>query len=166
MSDPFTLVYDATWACAQEHPSFDSLIAAGNRVKFDDRSPYHDRYRAADVPELALTSEGGSYNLRASSSSTQVTRRYDWVLTTGDMRLSVLNPLSWMLLQSMTRLFAQLRALTWEGEQFVTRCQTLSARDGESEAARLANIRGWTSVQSFEIDMHFSTTELINGATP
>lgn len=164
---PFKSVYDTLWQCVLDHPQFTPVVKATNQIKFDMRKPYLDTVQSADLPELALTSEGGSYRLRSSSSSTAVTRRFDWVLTTGDMRLDeYLFPLSWVLLEALVTAQLKLRELTWHNQKYVTACNTLDPRDGESQAQRRSNIRGWSSVQTIVVEMQFSTKQLIAGATP
>jgi hypothetical protein len=161
MNNPLSDVYDALWTSTKAHPVIGQL-STSNLVQFNTRQPLREQLQAADLPELVLVSTGGSSSLTSSSSSTRLSKRFDWILTTGDMRVDeVLFPLSWALLESMARARLALFALEWKEQRYVKRVQEIQIREGESEAARRINVRGWVAVQSIEVEMHFHTTSLI-----
>jgi hypothetical protein len=165
MSNPLSAVYAKLWDAAEAHPVLAALSTA-NKIKFETRQPIREQLQSADVPELMLVTVGGTSSLSSSSSSTRLTKRFDWVLTTGDMRLDeVMFPLSWALLEAMVASRMPLFALTWGGATYVKRVQEMQIREGESESARRTNVRGWTAVQSIEVEMHFHTATLISAAT-
>lgn len=165
MSNPLSDVYATLWTAAKAHPVI-STLNASNFVQFNSRQPIREQLQAADLPELMLVSTGGTSSLSSSSSSTRLSKRFDWILTTGDMRVDeFLFPLSWALLEAMLVARLSLMQLTWAEQRYVKRVQEIQIREGESEAARRINVRGWVAVQSIEVEMHFHTATLISAAT-
>jgi len=169
--DPLTQLYAGFWTGLEEHPKFTEMVKAANRVKFNADHPGHARARtkvqAADLPELILTYEGFSGSLRSTSSSSEFAVRWTWVLTTGDMRIDeILLPLSWTILESMVRMHARIKGLSFGGVPFLKSIHLIDARAGESELLRVSNIRGWSAVQSFETRILTATDQMVTAAAP
>lgn len=172
MADPFSLVYDKLWEPVEAHPDLLGLgVRVGNRSRLDDnndRKPIKDKVATADLPELLLMPQSMNAPLHATSNSSKIIKRYLWVITTGDMRVDeVLFPLSFLVLCAMTASLPGLKALEWPaGHKFVRRLDMTDSVSGQSELQRQANIRGWSAVQTIEVEMSFGTSDLIAAATP
>lgn len=166
MIDPISLTHDALWSAAEAHPTLKDMVRQGNRIKFDKRHGLRSSVQAGDVPELVLFATGCRGGLRMSSSSASLTRQFDWIITTGDMRIKdFLYPLSWALFEAMVAVPPTLMQLQWNNQRFVSKANTLLGRDGESNASRQSNVRGWSTVQSIEVDMFFKTSTLVQNAS-
>lgn len=168
--DPFTRVYDALWTCVVEHPYLGAVFKVGNRVDLIDKRAFvKEKLASADLPELLLIPQSLKGNLHASSSSSSVIKRYQWVMTSGDYRVDkYLFPISWAIYTSMVRCQKILTTLKMDGDDktFVRRADLIDSTDGQSQAQRDSNIKGWSTVQTIEVEMYFTTTDLIVGATP
>lgn len=165
MADPFSMVFDALWQLAEASAPLNDLVRVGNRIKFNDatnRDPRKTAVQAGDLPELVLVCENGTGNISASSCSTSVTRRYSWVIATGDLRIShLLHPVEWALVCAMTNWKSVLLNLTWQGNKFAKRMQFLDQSVGFSKPEQNRNISGWSSVWGIEVEMHFTTADMI-----
>lgn len=165
MNNPFDIVYSELWKCVLEHNQADALLKAGNIVRFDEdknRRPLKDKVSTTSLPELILMPSGMNGNYHNTSSTTKLTKRYTWVLTTGDMRLQkALNPISWLIfvthVQNQHRLINEVQ---YNGRNFIKRLDLVDSTDGQSELQRKLNIKGWSSVQAIEVEMHFPKNDL------
>lgn len=164
--NPFEMVYDALWELVDQSVPMSDLVKLGNRISFnrpDDRDPLKVQISSNDKPELMLTTEGTSgVNLQSTSSSTMITRKYAWVLATGDNRLSVgkLYPVEWALLCALCDWVTVLERLTWRDKNFVTRCSVTDVSEGMSDSQRNRGIKGWSTIWKCEVRMDFSTADL------
>lgn len=166
--NPFVQVYDALWSLAEASSELTSKVRVGNRVKFNHTgydSPIKDEVSDADLPELVLVSTGSGGNLLQTSSTSMITRQYEWLLATGDM--SVVNrllPVEWALYAAMADWPSVLGALRWPSddtvEGFVKRAQLLSVNSGLTDSERNRGIVGWSSSWAIEVEMHFRTSDL------
>lgn len=166
MSTPFDLVYDSLWQTLLVSPSFRSLVREGNRIRFDsdsDRSPMKDNVLTADTPEMVLSVESTSQiNLHRTSCTSSLTRRYAWLLSTGDQRAQrLLFPIEWAVFCAMNGFKETLCALKWNGLRFVKDVRVSDATAGLSDPARNRGIIGFSSVWRVDVDMHFATTDLL-----
>jgi len=168
-TDPFTQVYVKLWELLSDNPVVTSSFKTGNLIDMSNlgrRAYLEPTVATADLPELLLVPYGTVARIHSSSSGTMVTKQFQWVLTTGDLRVNRhLFPLSWAILTSIIRAQKDLRALTYDGHKFVKRVDLTSSSDGQSQAQRDSNINGWSTVQAIEVEMHFQTSALIDGAT-
>lgn len=159
------MVYDALWELAEQSAELTALVRPKNRIKLNhtgQSSPFKEQILAADLPELVLVSTGTSANMQDTSSTSRITRQYEWLLATGDS--SVVNrllPVEWALFCAMCDWPAVLNPMTWNGRKFVTRTQFVSVNSGLTDGERNRNLFGWSSVWALEVEMHFCTSELV-----
>ena len=163
------MVYDKIWAMVAEDPRFASSVKTGNRISFGSeasRDPTKRNVSSADHPEVMLTSRGiVDVNLMNTSSSTFIARQYNWSVSSGDQRLEIVHAVEWAIFTANLRwpLENQLTSLQWENEYFVKSVNFISADMGLSqEELKLAGLRGWLSVWTMRVDMHFRTEILRN----
>lgn len=163
--DPFLMVYEALWSMVEDSAPLEALVRPGNRIRFDksdDRDPFKVQISTADLPELMLTSEGTSgLNLQGTSTTSTITRKYSWILATGDYRyVSLLYPVEWALLCAMTEWVEVLTALEWRGNSFVTRCNFVEVSEGYSDPKENRGIKGWSTIWRCEVRMDFATADM------
>lgn len=164
MGDPFSLVYTKLWTLAESSSDLNSLVLLRNRVRYDltDRDPEKRTLAEADTPELTLVSTGVSGNMWNTSSSSMCIRRYNWLLVTGDMRIThKLLPVEWALFRAMHGWKTILTALQWEGKPYVKRVALADIQDGILRPeTRQEGPRGWACIWGIEVEMHFSIGDL------
>lgn len=165
--DPFTQVYKALWELAAGFTPFTDLVRLRSRINFAEegnRAPIKHLIASGDLPEVVLIPAGGVANLHATTTTSTVTKRYTWLISTGDLRVEEgkLFPVEFALVRAMCNWQSTVCALTWNGDQFAKRCDLLDVNEGESDAERNRGIAGWSAVWSCEVEMHFSTRLLKN----
>lgn len=165
MSDPFSMTFSALWELAIKHEPLSNLIKLANRVRFDDatnRNPIKKTAAASDHPELILISEGtGTINMRSSSCSSMIVRRYAWIINTGDLRVNhILNPVEWALFCAMNAWPNVLRELEWKNQKFIKRVGLIEVQHGRLDNERITGLIGWSAVWRCEVEMHFPTADL------
>jgi len=158
-------VYSKLWDLAfVESNALSTLVRPGNRIRYDtnNRDPIKENVSDADLPELILTSGGsGPPRLHATSSGSMCTRKYSWLITTGDFRVSYrLYPVEFALFAAMSNWKAHLGALTWNSKSFAKRMDVVDVTNGLSDPDRNRGIRGWSAIWTCEIEMHFTTEDL------
>lgn len=163
--NPFDLVFDQLWNLAEASAPLDALVRERNRIKFNktgDRDPLKQTVAVADLPELVLGTNGASaINMHATSCSSMITRRYTWLLSTGDYRVNeILNPVEWAIFCAMTNWKASLGSLTWNSKSFVKRMNFVDVSEGQSDPQLNRGIKGWSALWGCEVEMHFTTSEL------
>lgn len=155
--NPFQLVYKALWSLVERNTTLTDLVSIGNREKYDDWVGGKRSISEADLPELALLSEGGLSNLQSSSSHSEITRSYMWALTTGDLNIDNYNNISFELFRAMVDWDRFICGIEWEyssGEfvQVVQRCELLNLEEGtfiRNEQNR--GIRGWAAMWGVDV---------------
>ncbi len=164
VDNPFTAMYTALWDLAAASEYLSSLIRLKNRIRFDyagQSSPIKDVVSNADLPELMLVATSGTPSLRNTSSSSMITRNYEWILSTGDMSVSnKLLDVEWAIFCAMVDWPDVVTALQWNGSRFVKRCAFTDLTVGQSDPERNRGIEGWSSVWALEVEMHFKTSDL------
>lgn len=161
---PFVLVYDALWELAEASSPLAEIVKPSNRIKFNHtgtKDPIKREVSQADLPEIILVTTGTAGNIQETSSTSRINKQFEWIVATGD--LSVVNrllPIEWAIWCAMIDYKAVLGALTWESQHFVKRCALLNASSGFTDSERNRGIRGWSSVWSIEVEMHFRTSNL------
>lgn len=169
--DPYTKVYDALWELVKASSSLTALVTIGNRINLNEKdNPYPLKLEVsdADVPEMILTSTGMSAKIMHNSSGSSCIRTYQFLISTGDMRLGQkLLPIEWMLFAALCDWKAKLGALTWKGYRFCKRLDVTSVDNGFADPERNRGIQGWSAIWGIEVEMHFPTADLItfNGET-
>lgn len=162
-SDPFSMLYTAMFNAVADSERVKKLVNSGNIVRLDgrSRSPLKEVTADADLPELVLVPTTAEVNLHSTSSSSRVVRQYQWLLSTGDLRLTYrLEPVAFALLCAMSDWRTTIGTLTWNNASFVKRVDMLSATIGMSDSEKNRGIRGWSCVWDGEVEMHFKTTDL------
>lgn len=170
MSDPFSLVYRALWDLAASQESFTSLVSLRSRISFGDNenhTPLKNVIASADLPEVILAPTGGICNLHSTTSSSMITKRFMWLISTGDYRIDAgcLFPVEFALIRAMCNWKSALTSLTWAGARFVKRCDMLEVSEGDSDPERNRGLKGWSAMWACEVEMHFSTALLLSGGT-
>lgn len=163
-SNPFSDVYDALWDLAEASDLLTSLVKPKNRVKFNQTrtgGTIKDQVSEADLPELVLVASGSSCNLHDTSSSSRITRNYEWIISTGDLRINnKLLPVEWAIFCAMLDWPTVLASLQWQGAGFIKRTAVTDISTGQSDAERNRGIAGWSSIWGIEVEMHFQTSLL------
>jgi hypothetical protein len=169
MSDPFTMVYDRLWDLLEESSEVTALVKPKNRIKFnEDRvwNPIKDEISNADTPELVLAVQTSEINLLNSSSSSMITKQYQFLISTGNMHLSQkLFPLEFAIFAAMANWCGVLTTLRWPEDaprSFVTRANLVSAEHGLKDLDKDRGIAGWSAVWTAEVRMDFRTSDLIS----
>ena len=165
-TSPFSLVFDSLWELMDNSPLITALVKEGNKIKFNKdniRNPLKDAILSNDVPELILVCEGSSLiNPHATSCTSQINRRYSWLLSTGDMRVHEhFFDIEWAVFVSMLNWKNTVSPLTYLDSTFAKRCDMLDATNGLSDPERNRGIKGWSAVWRCEIEMHFNTKQLL-----
>lgn len=163
-SNPFDDVYNALWKCVATSREMTEIIKPGNRIRFDDKqNPIKPDIASADLPELVLSAEGvAAVNLHRTSCHTSITRRYSWLLSTGDLRLNhTFNRVEWQLFCAMVNYKACIGNLIWRDKPYVVGSRVLDAVAGISDPKQNRGIQGWSSIWRCEVEMHFATVDLI-----
>lgn len=168
--NPFTKVFDKLWELFELDTEFTSRIPEGNRVKYNsttDREPLKQNIASADVPEFAITFDAGNINLFDTSSSSKVVAQYRMIINTGDFRVNEYAQLiTWIVICNLRLWKTHLGALTWKDATFVKRVHILNLATGQSDPERNRQIKGWTSIFTVEVEMHFKTTNLVFSELP
>lgn len=160
MANPFQQVQDGLWQLVEGHHEVDAIVRKGNRIKFDTRDPMKDAIAAADVPELILVPTDGVANLGQTSSSSMVEKQYQWMITTGEMATESVNALEWFIFTTHTNWSTVMGALTYDGQSFVKRVALSSSRTGFQDRDRNRGVKGWSSLWTVHVEMHFKTSSL------
>lgn len=162
--NPFALAYSALWDLAMRSRDLAARVKEGNRIRFDapeKRAPLKPEIAAADTPELALVVRGMGSQLNNTSSTSEVTRNYAWMVSSGDYRYNqIISQVEWSLFCGMAGWRTTLTALKWRDKGFVKRVQMPSGSTGLSDPALNRNILGWTAVWSVDVLMSFDQKDL------
>lgn len=166
--NPLIMVYDALWALAESSSRLTDLVRLKNRIKFNQTgqsSPVKEDISNADLPELILVCTGGSGNLHNTSSTSSMTRRFEWIISTGDASISnKLLPVEWALYCAMISSQTTLGALRWPSDATDGFCKVMRMLDietGQADADRNRGIAGWSSVWGVEVEMHFRSSDCV-----
>tara|TARA_B100000745_G_C20065095_1_gene363513 strand:+ start:317 stop:838 length:522 start_codon:yes stop_codon:yes gene_type:complete len=162
--NPYTIVHNKLWEMAEANHILEKWLDKGNKEKFDKRIGQKKSISTADMPELLLVSRSTSYDLKISTSATRLSKEYVWGLATGDQRLNrVLNQISWELFRAMASWENHLCGTTWNGKRFVLQAVLSSSEDsppGDLSTTE-KGILGWTSILTMEVQMQFTTEDLL-----
>lgn len=170
-ANPFQLVYDALWQMLAERADLADLVKVGNRIDFgrpETPDPFKRTIAAADLPEVILVPAGMDANLFSTSSSSNCVRRYQWLLSTGDLRIHEgLHPVEWAIFCGMADWQTKLTSLEWpanSGRHFVKLADIDTVTEGKSDHEKNRGIAGWSAVWTCSVHMYFSTADLIASA--
>ena len=160
--DPFSLVYKSIWDCVNGNEHVTSLVKPKNKIRLDlEQHPIKPNVSDSDLPEILLIPDGASVNIRATSSGTKVTRRFAWVITTGQTLLCErILPVEFALIRAMKSWPDTIAQATWNNKRFITRVDLGEVAEGESDAERNRGIRGWSALMNIQVEMIFQTEDL------
>jgi hypothetical protein len=163
-NNPLQMVYDTLWAMLEEDERFQ--VKEGNRLSFNkdrnDRDVIKSQMSTSDYPEVILVAEAiSTANLCSTSSSTKLVRNYSWIINAGDFRYSEIFPIEWAIFTGMLAWRFRLSTLEWEDELFVKRLNFTGANIGQIDNQLRRGIKGWISVWTLEVEMHFTTSKIL-----
>ena len=152
-TDPITKIYDALFQMVADHEAATSqLFRLGNEIKFRSESdPTKQNINTVDVPELVLSLSKFAPMMDNTSSSSEVTLGYTWLISSGSYDSISIGNIVWEMFRLMHDWKTALTALTYSGQQFVKSAKLLPASFGLSDPDRNRGIEGWSSVWEFEI---------------
>ena len=159
-NNPFQLVYDSLWTMMEADARFD--VKEGNKIKFNNnkREPVKSQHTTSDYPEVMLLPESGIGNISSTSSTSSVSKRYTWVVSSGDFRYTEISDLEWALTAGLLGWMYSLKSLTWNENEFVKLVNVISTDlevlDRSVARARSQGINGLVSVFTVEVSMVFS----------
>lgn len=159
--NPFSLVYLKLWDMLETSSMVTNLVRVGNRQKFD--SNYGPKPVTIDVdkPELILQPESFIADLKATSSTTDITKDYTLFISTGNWDLDkYFNSLSWELIRAVLQWDTQLVALKWNEKSFVREMALTEAEEGTEQDEESRQPQGWAAVWRIQVMMQFLTTDL------
>jgi hypothetical protein len=161
---PFIDVWNALWIMVERNDRLTHYVRPGNRIKFTNTIGPKKEISEGDLPELQLHSSGADINIVASSSSSKVTRRYSWGITTGEYDINkYYNLVSWELYRSMIDWDIVLCALVWPKESewhYVTNVQISTVDEGTAMIDENRGIIGWSAMMQIDVEMHFNVDAL------
>lgn len=167
-SDPFSLVHSALWDLALGSSAVTALVKPNNRIRFDLDTQWNnikDEAQDADYPELSLEVVSLTGSLRDTSSSSTVTRQYQFGIVTGSVQANYrLLPLEFALYAALANWVDVLTPLRWPAtadRAFVTRANLVSAEQGRTDVEKQRKIQGWIALWTCEVRMDFKTSDLI-----
>ena len=163
-SNPFIDVYNALWEILTTRTPLDDYVAVGNRISFaHDANPVRPTVQPAQLPELTLVSDGfKEINIHSTATTSKCVRKYSWVLCTGEMRYDVMYPIEWLIYVGMHGWSNVLKALTWPDNSwhYVKRTDLLAGIEGRSDPKLNRGVRGWSTLWSCEVEMHFKKSDI------
>lgn len=162
--NPFFLVFNAFWEMLEANDFLVKLVKPKNRIKIihdRERDPFKDSISTGDLPEIIVVPTGSTPHIQRTSNSSFITERYAIKLSTGQQTLNTLFQIKWEIYKSLANWIVRLQALQWKSTSFVHLARPTNIDDGMADVDLIRGIDGWISVWACEIDMHFSTSQLI-----
>lgn len=163
--DPLSQVYDLLWDLVEASPLVKSYVRVGNRIKFNDPSwisKEKSEVSSADLPEMILVVTQLTGRLRATSSSSSVLMKLEWLLSTGDINATRgILPLLWAIFAALANWPATSESMTWAGKTFVKRIDLVDATVGLTDSEKNRGVRGFSSIWACEVEMFWGTTDVI-----
>lgn len=156
--DPFTIVYDALWRMLERNKYILDNVKLDNRTKFDEAQDQLPGNTEADLPHISLLCSGGSYGGKDNRDMSTITRNYEWLIQTGDFRLSPLyNPLMFQIYRSLVDWECILCNLMWCDCTFVNGFRMTEHAEGRlfQDEDDDEPTPGWTSLWTCQVDFSF-----------
>jgi hypothetical protein len=171
-TNPFLKVYDAVWDLLFNNDDGSNLLAemvrVGNRINFgsaleNDRDPWKQTVDTADVPELILMDEGGTFNLHGNSSSTAYTQFITLYVSSGDYNYGrYISAINWYIMCNLGKWKTLISSLSWRGRTgFVKNVKIIPVQVGESNPERQTMIAGFTAIWRMQWDCMIPTIDLV-----
>lgn len=163
-TDPYTLAHDALWAVLEANSDFTTLVPSGNRIKFsgDDRHPIKDKITTADTPDVRITMRVLTVRETGASNGEFDRIQFNIELATGDQRLTTRAfPIIWAIRQAIFAGDAILSAIEFNSKTNWISCAEPGKVDfGISDDGEARGIVGWAAVETLELQLFFSKTDL------
>lgn len=163
-TDPYTLAHDGLWAVLEDNTDFTTLVPSGNRIKFsgDDRRPIKDKITTADMPDVRISMRVLTVRETGTSNGEFDRVQFNIELATGDQRLTVRAfPIIWAIRQAIFAGDAILKAIEFNSKTSWISCPQPGNVDfGIANDAEGRGIVGWAAVETVELQLFFSTTDL------
>ena len=165
--DPFSQVYDTAVKMLMDSDTNRSLVKLNNLITFDKKKlPLRDDVQKGNLPELIISGTGiSSGNLMKTSNSSELVRRYDYIVTTGEANVDLaLNPIVWNLCCILTNWKPYFGKLKWptdnETAGFVKMVNLVNSVEGINDDLRNRGLKGWTCILAFEVKMVFDSQQM------
>ena len=161
--DPYTKVYNRIESLLKESERVSESVKSANIIAFNDKQqPIVDNPQHGQLPEILIVSSGmAEGNLKNTSSSSKVVRKYSLIVSTGDLRITkYLLPIEWAITCALTNWNKQFGSLTWNDKAFVKRVNVTDSDIGINDDDRNRGIKGWSELLTVEVEMHFSTIDM------
>ena len=155
-SEPFSVLYDAMIA----------VLKADHRIHVVDwnstRDPLNEVVAESDLPEIQIRPSGLNAQLGSKSCGSEVQRRFEILVNTGDKRLgALLFPTEWVLLGALHRMkYGALDDLKFNNRRFVEDVMVNSSTSGIALPESNRGIDGWASLWDVVVYMSFSGEDL------
>ena len=162
--DPIVQIYYALWDLLEAHQPLANLVKIGNRIKMsgDKRDAMKKEVGESDLPELRLLPVSSTPHTQRTSNTSSIIKRFRIEISTGDQRVDMgLFIIEWEIFRALANWAPTLQALTWEGKKYVVLARPTAEKDGFSQKDLARGIKSWSSVWECEIELWFTTTDLI-----
>lgn len=147
-------------------PEILNVCPVGNQIRYDknETNPQKRNVASADLPEIQLVPDGYASNLTASSGNTNVTFRYQFLMSSGDFRFKhYLAPVTWYVISALSEWCEPtigITGLQWNSQNFVKNLSLIDATDGVSDSRLNRGIEGFSEILRFEVLCYFTRTSL------
>jgi len=162
--DPLTMVYNALWDMLEASSALTSLVPVRNRIKFTGANiePSKELLNTEDYPQLSIVPVSTTPHLQRTSTESTLLKRYRIVVLTGDKRIDAgLFAIEWEVYRALQGWVETLMSLQWNGNNFVVLARPMTVNDYITNASIDKNISGWIGIWECEVEMAFSTSDLI-----
>ena len=161
--DPFSKLHDAIASIVSNSQAFRALVKEVNFIDFDEekKQPIRSNVQGGNLPEVMLTCTGNiEGNLSNSTTSTKLVRQWQFLVSTGDLRIKrLLNPVEFAITAAMSN-WPEFVKLKWKDKSFVKAVRFVNSVTGISDAKLNRGIEGWSAVITLNFDLYFRTTDL------
>ena len=162
MANPLTQVTDAFWDMLEGNSGFTALVAAGNRLKYDDRDPEKDAAMYADFPWVRIRETAAQAHIYHTSNMSSFTKRYFVQVATGEQSLVSSHDVEFEVIRAYADWVTYLTNLVWtdSNDTFVKESSLLTAEQMLDNEQVNKGIRGWSTVWACSAFFAFQTTAL------
>lgn len=162
--NPYIKVYDTIADALEVASPLASLVAAGNRIRFDQAArpdPEKQNIQDADVPEWQLEpAPGGGVQYYAASNTHLLTQVLALRITTGDLRVNrYLYHVKWAAVRAIGALQPNI------GLSFVRDVRVIDATETRDDDIANRGREGWSCIMMIEVDIQITRSQLASGLT-